>query len=116
MPNPWVWHILRVMQKLSIPALAEMVPDEEAAYILLEGWRWGDRPVCPHCGSVRTPYFLTPKATEGRGRSGSGSAAQLSATRGRLKSLEFVEVTGVEPVGHTVQGKSRRPATPTEGA
>jgi transposase-like protein len=54
------------MEKLSFPALAEKVPDEEAAIRLLEEWRWGDRPVCPLCGSVRTPYFLTPKADQGR--------------------------------------------------
>jgi transposase-like protein len=49
------------MDNLSIPALAERIPDEDSAYRFLEDLRWGDRPVCPHCGTVRTPYFLTPK-------------------------------------------------------
>lgn len=51
---------------LSIPKLAEQIPDEASAYEFLEQLRWGDRPVCPHCGSVRTPYFLKPQAKEGR--------------------------------------------------
>ncbi len=37
------------------------VRDEESAYRLLEDLRWGDRPVCPHCGSARQPYFLKPQ-------------------------------------------------------
>ena len=48
-------------EHLSIPALAKKVPDEDAAYRFLEDLRWGDRPVCPHCGSTRQPYFLNPK-------------------------------------------------------
>src|SRR5256885_10661567 len=51
---------------LSIPALAKRVPDEASAYEFLEELRWGERIVCPHCGSVRQPYFLKPKAKEGR--------------------------------------------------
>jgi len=54
------------MERLSIPALAKKVPDEPAAWLFMEQLRWGDRPVCPHCGSVRPHYFLTPKAGEGR--------------------------------------------------
>jgi len=49
------------MESLSIPALAKKIPDEDAAYRFLEELRWGDRPVCPHCGSLRKPYFLKPK-------------------------------------------------------
>jgi transposase-like protein len=49
------------MENLSIPKLAKKIPDEDAAYRFLEELRWGDRPVCPHCGSVRKPYFLTPQ-------------------------------------------------------
>src|SRR5437899_585536 len=53
-------------KKLSIPALASKIPDEASAYQFLEELRWGDRPVCPHCGSVRPPYFLKPRQDEGR--------------------------------------------------
>src|SRR5437870_4757501 len=58
------------MEKFSIPSLAERIPDEEAAYKLLEELRWGDRPVCPHCGSVRLPYFLKPRTEARKTRSG----------------------------------------------
>ena len=37
------------------------VRDEDSGYRLLEELRWGDRPVCPHCGSAREPYFLKPQ-------------------------------------------------------
>ena len=46
---------------LSIPALADKIRTEADAYELLEHLRWEGKPVCPHCGSVRRPYFLTPK-------------------------------------------------------
>lgn len=54
------------MDTMSIPQLAKAVPDEDAAYRFLEDLRWGDRPVCPHCGSLRKHYFLAPKNAEGR--------------------------------------------------
>src|SRR5712692_568244 len=54
------------MKNLSIPALAKRVTDEAHAYEFLEELRWNGRPVCPHCGSLRTPYFLKPRADEGR--------------------------------------------------
>ena len=46
---------------MSPKARPAKIPDEDSAYRFLEDLRWGDRPVCPHCGSVRKPYFLTPK-------------------------------------------------------
>ncbi len=45
----------------SIPALADKIRTEADAYEFLEELRWNGQPVCPHCGSVRKPYFLTPK-------------------------------------------------------
>jgi transposase-like protein len=47
------------MEPTSIMSLVERVPDEASAYLLLEEMRWGDTPVCPHCGSERV-YFLNP--------------------------------------------------------
>ena len=46
---------------LSIPQLADRIRTEGEAYEYLEQLRWGDQPVCPHCGSVRQPYFLKPR-------------------------------------------------------
>ena len=49
------------------PNLANLAPyfaDPEAAAELLEGIRWPDGPVCPHCGqSERSAYRLKGKAT-----------------------------------------------------
>jgi transposase-like protein len=65
------------VESLSIPKLAERIPDEDAAYRFLEEMRWGDRPVCPHCGSVRKPYFLTPKNGGRKTRTGSVSLRRV---------------------------------------
>jgi transposase-like protein len=46
--------------KLSIPKITDKIRTEADAYRYLEELRWGDTPVCPHCGSVRKHYFLTP--------------------------------------------------------
>lgn len=47
-------------QEFSIPALMRKVPDEAAAYELLEHLRWDGDVVCPHCGSLAQHYFLKP--------------------------------------------------------
>ena len=54
------------MKRMSIPALMNRITDDEAAYLYLEELRWGDRPVCPHCGSIGQHYFLTPRSDSGR--------------------------------------------------
>jgi transposase-like protein len=51
---------------LSLLQLADRIHTEADAYEFLEELRWGDRPVCPHCGSVRKHYFLNP--ANGRSR------------------------------------------------
>lgn len=56
---------------MSIPNLAAKIPDEDAAYRLLEEWRWHGEPVCPHCGSVNRHYFLKPR--EGVSRTNRGT-------------------------------------------
>jgi len=63
---------------LSIPQLATKLQTEADAYRLLEDLRWGDRPVCPHCGSVRKHYFLTPtNGTARKTRTGSLSQRRV---------------------------------------
>ncbi|MCU1465627.1 MAG: putative transposase for insertion sequence element [Actinomycetia bacterium] len=56
----------RGMERISIPALGKRVQSEADAYEFMEEMRWAGQPVCPHCGSVREHYFLTPKAEAGR--------------------------------------------------
>ena len=60
---------------LSIPQLADKLRTEAGAYRFLEDLRWGDQPVCPHCGSVRKPYFLNPANDTSR-KTRTGSASQ----------------------------------------
>ncbi len=53
--------------ELDLTKLAEYLRDPGAAYEYLEGIRWPDGPVCPHCGEHdRPPYRLKSKATTRR--------------------------------------------------
>ncbi len=64
--------------KFTVPALAEKLTDEAAAYEFMEQLRWNGRPVCPHCGSVRKPYFLQPRGGKDRAtRTGSRSQRRV---------------------------------------
>ena len=47
--------------EISFPALANKIPTEADAYLLLEEMRWHGKPVCPHCGSIDKHYFLEPR-------------------------------------------------------
>ena len=48
------------MNGIDFSTLAKHFSSEEAARELLEGIRWPDGPICPHCGSEEA-YKLTPK-------------------------------------------------------
>jgi transposase-like protein len=48
------------MGSINVLQLADELRTEADAYIYLERMRWGDQPICPHCGSVRKHYFLKP--------------------------------------------------------
>jgi transposase-like protein len=63
--------------RITVTQLAKDVPDEDAAYLYLEGLRWPNQPVCPHCGSINDHYFLTPKGEGRKTRTGSVSARRV---------------------------------------
>ena len=42
----------RKANTISVTQLFRMFPDENACYAWLERTRWGDQPVCPHCGGM----------------------------------------------------------------
>jgi len=63
--------------ELSIVSLAQQLATEGDAYRFLEELRWGAQPVCPHCGSVRQPYFLTPKNGGRKTRTGTVSERRV---------------------------------------
>ena len=63
--------------------------DEEAAREFLEGKRWPEGPVCPHCGEVNNAYRITAKATSRHGaRNGlwkcGGCREQFTVTVGTI--------------------------------
>jgi transposase-like protein len=66
------------VESLSILKLSEKLRTEADAYLFLEELRWGDQPVCPHCGYVRKPYFLKPSnGTSRKTRTGSESQRRV---------------------------------------
>ena len=65
------------MARITVTQLAKDVPDEDAAYLYLEGLRWPNQPVCPHCGSINDHYFLTPKGDGRKTRTGSVSSRRV---------------------------------------
>jgi transposase-like protein len=60
---------------LNVLNLADRLRTEADAYEFLEEMRWNGRPVCPHCGSVKTPYFLKPSNGKTR-KTTRGSASE----------------------------------------
>src|SRR5579862_875541 len=81
------------MSKLSFLKLADQLRSEADAYRYLEGLRWGDRPVCPHCGSVRKPYFLNPENGESR-KTRTGAASQRRVWKCADCRKQFSVLTG----------------------
>ena len=78
---------------ISVLKLADQLRTEADAYKYLEELRWGDRPVCPHCGSVRTPYFLTPENGASR-KTRTGSASQRRVWKCADCRKQFSVLTG----------------------
>src|SRR3954452_12747183 len=81
------------MADLSILKLSEKLRTEADAYLFLEQLRWGDKPVCPHCGSVRKPYFLTPKNGESR-KTRTGADSQRRVWKCAECRKQFSVLTG----------------------
>lgn len=79
-------------KELSIPTIAEQIPDEAAAYEFLERLRWDGRPVCPHCGSINDHYFLTAQGEGRKTRTGKVSARRVWKCRDCRK--QFSVLTG----------------------
>ena len=79
--------------ELSIIALADRLRTEADAYRFLEELRWGDRPVCPHCGSARKPYFLTPRDGSSR-KTRTGSESERRVWKCAECRKQFSVLTG----------------------
>src|SRR5437660_411422 len=75
--------------------LAQRIPTEAAAYEFLEELRWSDKPICPHCGSARRPYFLTPRNGSSRKtRTGSESERRVWKCAETKCRKQFSVLTG----------------------
>jgi len=81
------------MADLSILSLSEKLRTEADAYLFLEGLRWNGRPICPHCGSVRKPYFLNPANGESR-KTRTGTASQRRVWKCADCRKQFSVLTG----------------------
>jgi transposase-like protein len=81
------------MAKLSILKLADQLRTEGDAYKYLEDLRWGDRPFCPHCGSVRKPYYLSPENGQSR-KTTRGSVSQRRVWKCADCRKQFSVLTG----------------------
>ncbi|HUA12543.1 MAG TPA: IS1595 family transposase [Solirubrobacteraceae bacterium] len=80
---------------MSMIELADKLRTEGDAYVLLEQLRWGDRPVCPHCGSVGGHYFLTPANGRSRKtRTGAASERRVWKCCERGCRKQFSVLTG----------------------
>ena len=80
-------------QEFSVPALVAQVPTEADAYLLLERLRWNGEPVCPHCGTIGTHYFLTPRNGTSR-KTRTGSLSQRRVWKCRECRKQFSVLTG----------------------
>ena len=61
------------MEKLNFSVIAKKYSDEAEAYKFLESVRWENGVVCPHCGSVNTAKFISPRHGERTTRNGTKS-------------------------------------------
>lgn len=78
---------------MSVLQLADKLRTEGDAYRYLEELRWGERPLCPHCGSVGEHYFLTP--ANGRTRkTRTGAPSERRVWKCRDCRKQFSVLTG----------------------
>ncbi len=79
------------MSGFNVLDLAKRIPDEASAYPYLEELRWGDTPVCGHCGSERV-YFLTPRNGTSR-KTRIGAETQRRLWKCSLCRMQFSVLT-----------------------
>ena len=86
-------------ETLSIYEFMELVPTEDAAVAFVEKARWGNRPVCPHCGSFSVSRCTKPMTYRCRNcrkhfsvRTGSAKACSQLPIRKWLFAAYFIYV------------------------
>ena len=94
-------------QRISLPALNKRLRTEADAYLYLEELVWGDRPACPHCGSMGKHYFLNPANGESRKtRTGSVSQRRVWKCAEKPCRRQFSVLTGTVMHGSKIEIKT----------
>ena len=78
---------------MNVLKLADELRTEGDAYAYLETMRWGERPICPHCGSVRQHYFLTPANGKAR-KTRTGAPSERRVWKCADCRKQFSAITG----------------------
>jgi transposase-like protein len=78
---------------VSVLKLVDKLRTEGDAYLYLENLRWGDRPICPHCGSIEDHYFLNPANGKSR-KTRTGAASERRVWKCRACRKQFSVLTG----------------------
>ena len=79
--------------QLSFMEIVNRCETESDAYAFLEALRWGDTPVCPHCGYDAGNYFLTPKDGTSRATR-TGARSQRRVWKCKACRKQFSAITG----------------------
>jgi len=82
------------MEHVSLIALANKVQTEADAYLYMEALRWGDTPVCPHCGSTHVSYIRPLNGESRKTRTGSGSQRRVWKCQSCVGRKQFSVLTG----------------------
>lgn len=80
------------MSKTTLMTIARTVKTEANAYAYMESLRWPDGPVCPHCASRESHYFLTPKA--GTRKTRTGKPTERRVWKCKTCRKQFSVITG----------------------
>ncbi len=81
------------MERVTITHLIERIPTEAAAYAYLEGMRWPEKPVCPHCGSINDHYYLKPSNGVSR-KTRTGNVSERRVWKCKDCRRQFSVITG----------------------
>lgn len=78
----------------NLTELNDKVRSEADAYLLMEQMRWGDRPVCPHCGSEHVTYIRPLNGVSRTTRTGSVSERRVWKCQACPGRKQFSVLTG----------------------
>jgi transposase-like protein len=81
-------------QEFSIRKLADLIPTEVDAYLMLEDLRWGGEPdACPKCGTIGETYLIRIKDGKSTRKTRTGSLSPRRVWRCRSCNRQFSVLT-----------------------